>query len=429
MKKVRFIFLLMCAIAFTACDNDKEFESTEFPVNEQVMEAFTLRYPDAVNVTWTNKGEYLVANFDLDQTVQSKGDSSAEAHSAWFDNHGKWYMTETDIPFSALPEAVKTAFNDSEYSAAPWHVEDVDMLEREGMETIYVIEVENHGNGIESEIVLYYSGDGILVKMIADSETDYDYSDYIPSQAENGITEFINARYPDARITEIDHEHGMTEVEIIDGRVPRELLFDAHGNWLYTKTKIHRSDCPEIVLSALSASEYSSLRIDDIVHYSTPDSEYYRVELKSSEGDLKVDITLDGVISLVESDKDENHNHGNGQILNETVAEFIASMYPGAVIKEYDYDDGYLKVEIRHENKGKKVYFNGRNEWVYTKWDIRRSELPALVTNAIAASEWAEYKIDDIEFITTPEQEYYLVELEHGKKEVKLRIDANGNIL
>ena len=53
----------------------------------------------------------------------------------------------------------------------------------------------------------------------------------------------------------------------------------------------------------------------------------------------------------------------------------------------------------------------------------------ALVSNAIAASELAEYKIDDIEFITTPEQVYYLVELEHGKKEVKLRIDVNGNIL
>ena len=54
---------------------------------------------------------------------------------------------------------------------------------------------------------------------------------------------------------------------------------------------------------------------------------------------------------------------------------------------EYDYDKGLLEVEIWHENREKDVYFNGRNEWVYTEWDIRRSELPQAVTAAIAASE------------------------------------------
>ena len=43
-----------------------------------------------------------------------------------------------------LPEAVRTAFAATEYAAAPWSVDDVDMLEREGVETVYVIEVEKH---------------------------------------------------------------------------------------------------------------------------------------------------------------------------------------------------------------------------------------------------------------------------------------------
>ena len=40
-------------------------------------------------------------------------------------------MTETDIPFSLLPDAVKAAFQQSQYSE--WIVDDVDMIERENL--------------------------------------------------------------------------------------------------------------------------------------------------------------------------------------------------------------------------------------------------------------------------------------------------------
>lgn len=45
-------------------------------------------------------------------------------------------MTETDLPYAALPEAVKNAFQNSEYGS--WRPDDVDMIEREGMEPVYV---------------------------------------------------------------------------------------------------------------------------------------------------------------------------------------------------------------------------------------------------------------------------------------------------
>ncbi len=89
-------------------------------------------------------------------------------------------MTETDILFTMLPEAVRTAFGATEYASAPWTVDDVDKLEREGVETVYVIEAEKHENGLETEVDLYYSPDGVLVKKIVDAGGDYDYGDYIP---------------------------------------------------------------------------------------------------------------------------------------------------------------------------------------------------------------------------------------------------------
>ena len=42
-------------------------------------------------------------------------------------------MTETDVPFSALPQVIKDAFAASAY--ASWKIDDVDKLERKGIET------------------------------------------------------------------------------------------------------------------------------------------------------------------------------------------------------------------------------------------------------------------------------------------------------
>ena len=417
--------LLVSALALAGCDKNGDDESREPAVSEQAQAALAEKYPAATNVRWTAKDQYLVASFSLPASRAEAGIDLA----AWFDNGGAWYMTETDIPFTALPQAVQTAFEASEYASAPWRVDDVDMLEREGVETIYVIEVEKRENGIETEVDLYYSADGVLVKMLTDAAPDYDYGDYIPSRPATGIEEYIRTNYPGARITEIDYEHGMTEVEIIESRMTRELLFDGSGAWVYTKTEVRRSDVPQTVMQALENSGYASYRIDDIDHYETPDKEFYRFDLESALGDVKVDIALDGTLTLKQPGNMGNPGQGNGGLVNTTVAEFIASKYPGAQILEQDYDDGLLEVGIRHEGREKDVYFNGRSEWVHTEWDIRRSELPQAVTAAIAASEWAAFSIDDIEYVQTPTAEYYLVELERGEREIELRITADGTIL
>jgi len=75
---------------------------------------------------------------------------------------------------------VQAAFRDSEY--AGWRIDVVDMLEREGVETVYVIEAEGRSGGRETEVDLYYSSDGVLVKKVVDADSDYDYGDYIPAR-------------------------------------------------------------------------------------------------------------------------------------------------------------------------------------------------------------------------------------------------------
>ena len=177
-------------------------------------------------------------------------------------------------------------------------------------------------------------------------------------------------------------------------------------------------------MQALTA-EYASYYIDDIDFYQTSEGSYYRFDLESASGDIKIDITPDGAISVVKPDK----NPGNGQMLDSAIADFIAEKYNGAVILEFDYDDGWLEVEIIHENREKDLYFNGAGKWIRTEWDIRYNELPETVKTAITASEWAAYSIDDIEYVQTPAEEYYRIELESGKQEITLKITESGNIL
>lgn len=92
---------------------------------------------------------------------------------------------------------------------------------------------------------------------------------------------------------------------------------------------------------------------------------------------------------------------------------------------ERDYDDGYLEVEIRHENLEKEVLFNGRNEWVRTSWETRT--LPDAVRQTVEAEG---YTISDREFerVETPDRNWYEVEARKDRREWKLYIEDNGTL-
>ena len=216
----------------------------------------------------------------------------------------------------------------------------------------------------------------------------------------------------------------MTEVEIIDGRICRDLLFDSSENWVYTRTEVRRSDVPEVVMSALQASEYGNYRIDEVDYYESPDGNFYRFDLEYGDDDVKVDVAADG--SSVEPVSGDDFFGGAPA---GDVASVIGQLYPGARILEQDNDDGYLKVEIWHDSREKDVYFNGAGEWVRTEWDVRISELPEAVNSTLSA-EYPDYRADDAKFVQTPDGEYYLVEMEgRGDREIIVRVAADGTLL
>ena len=67
------------------------------------------------------------------------------------------------------------------------------------------------------------------MKSVAD--TDNDSENYLPAEIPAAIETFIKKQYPNARLVEIEVEHGMTEVDIIDGNISKEIVFNSSNEW------------------------------------------------------------------------------------------------------------------------------------------------------------------------------------------------------
>ena len=147
----------ICGAVVQGCDDNDD----NLDVLDKLQAAFSQKYPEA-SPKWKTRSNYYIADFQ----------NQNYAAEAWFTSDAVWLMTETDLPHASLPEAVKNAFKNSEYGQ--WSLDDVDMLVREGMEPVYVLEVEQGPR----EMDLYYNAEGILIKVVEDSEDDSE--DYLP---------------------------------------------------------------------------------------------------------------------------------------------------------------------------------------------------------------------------------------------------------
>lgn len=423
------ILLTGSFVLMTSCNDNDDLHSNPVPENipEKVILELNAKYPNATNVTWSTKDTYAVANFYLAST---RTGGHKPNNTAWFNMAGHWNMTETEISYQQLPEAVKTAFEASPY--ASWRMDnEIDKLQRsDNNETLYIIEVSQKEGNVETEVDLYYTEEGILVKEIVNAEADNDYHEYLPQQPEGNIQTWLDQNFPNVRIVDYDCEQNGTEVEIIANGLKHEILFDNQQQWVYTKTEYERRDLTQIptsILNHLRTSPYytSDNAIDDVEKYTTRDNgTYYCFELKTAyDDDVKVYVNETGIISRPQNGSDG----GNSNVpVEDELQNFIDQKYPGAIILEKDYDHGYLEIDILHDGIEKEIKFNGQNQWVRTEWEVR--QLPDAVKNTITAQG---YTLDDNEFdyVETTDSIWYEVEVRKGRDELKLYISPTGEIL
>lgn len=279
--KPRMYFLMLVLGAFSltmqSCDND---DNDGIAVPDELRTALADIFPNVNRVEWEAKGTYYVAEF-YNNNYET---------SAWFTRNAEWQMTEIDIPFNALPAAVRSAFQSGNY--ATWRVDDVDMLERKGMETVYIIEVEQG----RQEVDLYYTEEGVLANERVDIDGSQNPDDYLPSDLSSTVRAFISERYPNARLIEIDTErNGMIEVDIVHENVGKEVLFSSTGAWQSTSWDVYISSLPQAVTNAVSA-RYPNYRIDDADYMETPEGDFYVIEVERGDTEVNVWVTAEGTI-------------------------------------------------------------------------------------------------------------------------------------
>lgn len=219
-KKARIAaVLVMClaVVSFTSCNKNNQ------DVPQEVKSAFNEQYPNAKRAVWEVEGDYYEVTFKENKTTKI----------AWYANRNnvEWVMTKTCLhALDFLPEAIRNSFRNSIYVS--WHLDDVDIIERPGVEIIYVLEVEN--NSVEVE--LHYNASGLLINVITETDGHHQTdSSYFLDTLPDGIMQYINAFFPNAMVLDIEIEHDHIEVKILFNNIVYELEFSHAGLFIHSE--------------------------------------------------------------------------------------------------------------------------------------------------------------------------------------------------
>jgi len=265
------------------------------------------------------------------------------------------------------------------------------------------------------------------------------------------IDDAFRALYPGASRVEWNHRGDYYVADFDHRAADAEAWFDRRGTWHMTETDIRYRDLPAAVRAAFEGGEYAAWRVDDVDMLDYSDREtVYVIEVESGKAESDLYYTADGVLGKVVPEHqggsaggyppgtgDNNGNGvGNGNVGGHTpqgvlpaVKSFIDGKYPGARIVDVEREHGSIEIDIVDGVKRREVVFTAAGEWTRTETELRVTELPDVVINALRASRYGTWRVDDVDHHDTPTGEYYLFELESSRRETHLKIDPAGNVL
>ena len=262
--------------------------------------------------------------------------------------------------------------------------------------------------------------------LLAFTSCDDDDNNYLPDQT---VTKAFDTKYPDAGKVEWETKSGYEVADFHISGNDAEAWFDNKGNWLMTKTEINFGLLPEAVRKDLRANEYADWKYTDFDKLERSNAAtIYVIEAEQGEKEVDLYYAEDGTLIKVVNDTDDDNSHFQPTTIPQAITDAINEMYAGATIVDFDQEKNGFEVDILHNSVYKDVYFNAANEWVSTEWDITEDKVPAIVMNALKASDYKNYRIEDIDQIEKPAGTFYLFELEQGDNDVEVTISTEGNI-
>ncbi len=139
-------------------------------------------------------------------------------------------------------------------------------------------------------------------------------------------------------------------------------------------------------------------------------------------------ISIFTLLSLISCEKYDDYGDMMLRSNANDIQAAVVKIYPQARIVEMDKDRQTIEVDIIDNNIKRDVYLDLSFNWLRTETEIRRDALPIEAANRLA-SEYANWVIDSVKLVDTPQDSYYLVELDKGERDKNVKIDASGNIL
>ncbi|MDR0962239.1 MAG: PepSY-like domain-containing protein [Mediterranea sp.] len=318
MKKMYFILITMGMIALHSCT--KNDNPSLYNVPDPVTKAFEQNYAGASNLNWETRNvsasNYYRATFRNAQGYETE---------VWYAPDGTWYMTITEMPYAAIPQAVKNIFESSEYNDRTVYERrdgEVDFVERLNSKSVYIIDVETLVGEVDWD--LYYTEDGIFVMGVDERGNSTNSNSgntgtggdtgstgngataggdtgallpTTPTGTYTSVQDAIAKLFPNARIIEIEREYSSIEVDIIDLNVNRGKevrLNSTTFEWISTSWEVRSSELPSAVAAYISAN-FSGYYVDDADYFETPTGNFYVIELERGEAERHLRITPEGI--------------------------------------------------------------------------------------------------------------------------------------
>ena len=308
MKLTKIFGVLLCGVlALSSCsdDNDNVPEANE-NVPTQVLQSFTKLYGNVTDVKWEQKNNYHVARFNGKKLSRA---GKSYNTSAWFTNDGKHCQADQDIEFENIPVLVKDAFNAYKELFYPdWERDDCEVVIRDGMSLIYVIEIEK--GKLEREISISEQGD-ILKDVLDDDDDDDILPILIPEKLKDALMVLFPDTFDDILFLELEIDDDEIEVDIIENGKHKEIEFDLNYNWKSTEYDVTYSEAlnffaPEVWAELLNEiHELSGLDLEDLEiqkHVEIEVKNHYKkgwvmeIEIEIGDHEWEIKINKDGEI-------------------------------------------------------------------------------------------------------------------------------------
>lgn len=253
-------------------------------------------------------------------------------------------------------------------------------------------------------------------------------------QPNRAITKAFEAKFPHASQTTWLEKHAYAVAEFHQDGYETDAWFDQTGKLYMIKTEYESLDrIPDtVVRDSFNNSLYGQWKVEDVDYLKRLNMEgVYIIEVERGEEEFDLVFSTTGaLIKVVPDDNDDYYEDFVPNEMIQTAIGLVKVKYPDAQIVEAEIEDGNIEIEIVTGHLKKEIVYNRNHVWMYTKYDVRKSDVEAGVLATIA-KEYASYRIDDIEKyeMPAPHASYYEFELELGDQEIKVKIGLDGIIL